>query len=70
MKKTVGDRYESDTGMGFVITNVENGVTTVDIDRFSRKTGELTKFTRQVPDNIWRFFVLPYKKKRRTAVKK
>ena len=70
MKLSVGDRYESDSGLGFVITNVEDGVTTVEIDRFSRKTGELSKFTRKVPDRIWPFFTLAYKKQRKRAVKK
>lgn len=65
--RKVGDRYESESGLGFTITDVlDNGVM-VDVERSIKKrdgTQAVEVRSRAVPDHVWPFFVLAYKKKR------
>lgn len=66
-QKKIGDRYESDSGLGFTITDKDDGGTLVEVERLVRKrdgTKDVETRQRYVPDDVWPFFTLAYKKKR------
>lgn len=58
-----GDRAESPSGLGYVVTKVTKREITVEVERVVRRNGKHTveKHTRVVPAERWDVFASPYK---------